>query len=114
MKPSIKTFPFIEIFLMLTFFLSCSEKKENLIKEQKFIDIYAHILILEELENDSLAILTTSAFLDSAGVTVEQVDSTLEYYSKNPEEWSEIMREIRDRIKELRNTPLDLDSLILN
>jgi len=112
MKPSFKSFPLLQIFIFfILFFVSCSEKEEVIIDKQKFINLYAHLLILNEFDNDSIAYLVTTDLLDSAGVTAMQIDSTLGYYRKNQEEWVDIMRQLRDRIKELRSTPLNLDSL---
>jgi len=112
MKPSCKSFPLLLIFIFLPLlFISCSEKEEVIIREQKFIDLYAHILILNEFADDSLAEIITTDLLDSARITPMQIDSTLKFYRKNPERWVEVMRQIRDRIKELRSIPLNLDSL---
>ena len=93
------------------FLFACSEKTEDRIAEQKFIDLYAHILILNEIENDSTRQLFKEKLLSHEGVTSKQVDSTLIYYKDNPETWPEVMRQIRDRIKELRAYPISLDSL---
>jgi len=112
MKPSRKSFPLLQFFIsLLLISLSCSEKEELIIKEQKFIELYAHLLILNEFDNDSIAHLASKSLLDNAGVTFVQIDSTIEFYRKNPEKWYGIMRQIRDRIKELRSMPLNLDSL---
>ena len=101
----------LKIIFIILLPLACSEKTEFRIAEQKFIDLYAHLLILDEIENDSTRPSVRQKFLSNAGISNIQIDSTLIYYKKNPEMWPEVMRQIRDRIKELRAHPISLDSL---
>jgi hypothetical protein len=100
---------FIYIFLLLQ--LACAEKIEYRIPEPKFIDLYAHLLILDEIKEDSIRLSYQERFLSHEGFSMVQIDSTLIYYKRNPDLWPEVMRQIRDRIKELRAHPLVSDSL---
>jgi hypothetical protein len=112
MKSARLSFPRLLKLIFLIFLpLACSEKTEIRIAEQKFINLYAHLLILNEIENDSTRLLFREKLLSYEGISTMQIDSTLIYYKKNPEIWPEVMRQIRDRIKELRAHPISMDSL---
>jgi hypothetical protein len=105
MITSTKSFPKIQIIflIVLLWFCSCGNESGSIIADQKFIEIYARLLIIYEMDIDKTARdLQINALLKKYQVTIEQIDSTVSYLNKNPEEWVNILGQLRTRIQEIR------------
>lgn len=102
---SIKSFPILQIIFLffLISFISCSEKHNATIDNEEFIEIYARLLIIYELDvskeyHDRLI----EELFKEHHTTLGQIDSTLSHLNSNPEDWVAILEKVRDRIQEVR------------
>ena len=108
MKTKHKSFPKLQIFSFFILFmlLACSTEEKEIINEHKFIEVYARLMIINEADiNKKDHPRLVEELLRKYQVESEQIRNTLEYYNNNPDKWANILRQIRDRIKELRNNP---------
>lgn len=101
-----KSFPKLQIFFLciLISFTACTDKPVSTVDNEKFIEIYARLLIIYELEvskeyHDRLI----DELFREYQITADQIDSTLSYLNHNPEEWVSTLDQIRKRIQALRN-----------
>jgi hypothetical protein len=102
---SIKTFHKLQIFaILLTFSISCGSKNPDLIEQNQLIELYARLLIINEMaiEKDQQDSLVEN-LMHSFQVTNEDLEKTLNYYNDHPEEWVPILNKIRERIKEIKS-----------
>lgn len=108
-----KSFPKTQIIFIffLFLFISCSSDKHETINNEKFIEIYARLLIISELDiskeyHDKLIAELYRDFKISAA----EIDSTVAYLNANPELWVIILEKTRDKIQEIRkeNLPEDI------
>ena len=102
---SLKSFPILQIIFLffLISFISCSEKHSTTIDNEEFIEIYARLLIIYEMDiskeyHDRLI----DELFREHNTTLVQIDSTLSFLNENPEDWVPILEKVRDRIQELR------------
>ncbi len=102
---SLKSFPKLQIIFLffLISFISCSEETSVTIDNEKFIEIYARLLIIYEMEiskeyHDRLI----DELFRVYNTTPDQIDSTLSYLNENPEKWVTTLEKVRNRIQELR------------
>ena len=93
---------FSPIFLFLFVFLLVGCSKDKKINEDKFIKIYADLVIAQ----DSLA-ADSSGFVHEKGkifsnykVNEELYLKTLEYYKNNPEEWKSLFKKVIAYLRE--------------
>lgn len=100
-----KSFPKLQFFFLfvLISFSSCSDNNVPTIDNEEFIEIYARLLIIYELEvsKDYHDRLIDELFRHYQ-TTPAQLDSTLSYFNQNPEEWVTILDEVRKKIQALR------------
>ena len=56
MKFRVKTFPILQITIFFMFFIlvSCEEENRNIINNDQFIEIYARLLIIHEMEINTI------------------------------------------------------------
>jgi len=100
-----KSFQKLQFFFLfvLIIFISCSEKAATTLDNEKFIEIYARLLIIHEMEiNKEHYDRLFDEVLRDYDTTPDQIDSTLAYLNKNPEEWTPILEKVRNKIQELR------------
>ena len=101
----INSFPKLQIIFLffLISFYSCSEKHSAPLDNEKFIEIYARLLIIYEMEiskeyHDRLL----DELFREHNATKTKIDSTVSSLNRNPEAWVAILEKVRDRIQELR------------
>ena len=106
MKMKSKTFPKLQIILLLfLFFLfSCQNEQALTIDKEQFIEIYARLLIINEMKvkkeiRDNLIL---KLFSDN-NITSTEIDSTVSYYNSNPTEWVEIYNVVHEKIQKIRS-----------
>jgi hypothetical protein len=71
----------------LILFLSCNEEEK--LPEEKFIQVYVDLLILQDstrIQPISLDSMKTIVFTKH-NITLEQYDATINYYYSYPEQW---------------------------
>jgi hypothetical protein len=105
MKLESKTFPKLQIILVfLVIFLQfCHKEKAETIDKEQFIEIYARLLIINELKvskefHDRLL----QELYNENNVTAAEIDSTISYYNSNPREWIDIYKRTREKIQKIR------------
>ena len=111
------SFPKLQLFLIffLFFSFSCQEEKRLVINKEQFLEIYARLLIINELrvENEFRDSLVQQLYSDY-NITLVNIDSTISYYNSNPGEWVEIYNLVRERLQEfktdLKSVPDSLSS----
>ena len=92
------------IFLLTVFIFSCS--KDDILPENKFINIYIDILVAQDtlsdssISNDSLKTL----ILEKYNVTDSVFTKTIEYYNYNPDKWEKFFEDAIKRVEELKAT----------
>jgi hypothetical protein len=105
MKMKLKTFPKLQIILaLLIIFLQFCQKKEKLIiDEDQFIEIYARLLIINELKVEkSFHDRLLQDLFNENNVTSDEIDSTVSYYNSNPKEWVYIYNRVREKILKIK------------
>ena len=89
MHPSLKyVFPLFFISIIL---LQGCGKEKKIIPEEKFIQVYVDLLILQDTTSTdklSLDSLKTPVFT-THNVTSEEYDATINYYNSQPKRWEE-------------------------
>ena len=101
-----KSFPKLQtIFMILPIILfSCQKDKTLVINKEQFINIYARILIINQMTIDKkIHNHLLQELYDQNNITQANIDSTVSYYNSNPQEWVEIYDRIRKTILELKN-----------
>jgi hypothetical protein len=100
-----KSFPKLQFFLIfsLVSFISCREQVSPTIDNEKFIEIYARLLIIYEMEvsKEFHDRLIDELFHDY-NTSADKIDSTLVSLNNNPEQWVSILERVRKRIQEIR------------
>ncbi len=102
LQPEIKNITII--FLLTVFIFSCS--KDDILPENKFINIYIDILVAQDtlsdssISNDSLKTL----ILEKYNVTDSVFTKTIEYYNYNPDKWEKFFEDAIRRVEELKAT----------
>jgi hypothetical protein len=92
------------ICLLIVFIFSCS--KDDIIPEDKFINIYIDILVAQDtltdnsISNDSLKTL----ILQKYNITDSIYTNTIEYYNNNPDKWGRIFEDAIKQVEELKTT----------
>lgn len=91
-------------------FIGCSGKSSDVIPENRFIDLMADMQLAEAYADnnpDGRDIMTrrnelAKSVLSGYGVTQDQIDSTLSWYGKNIDKYSELYEKVDKRIAEKR------------
>jgi len=92
------------IFFFSVFILSCS--KDDILPEDKFVDIYIDILVAQDtlsdssISNDSLKTL----ILKKHNVTDSVFIKTIEYYNYNYDKWEKFFDDAIKQVEELNAT----------
>lgn len=101
----LKSFPKIQFFLIIvvSVLLSCQSEPKNIIDNEQFIEIYSRLLIIHEMEiNKEYHDRLIQELFDNYHVTSADVDSTVNYLNKHPENWLYILSKVKDRINEIK------------
>ena len=113
MKKNLKTFPnnIIFIFLLTILLICCNSESKIIIESEQFINIYAQLLIINELKiktpkKESF----TNDLLKRNKISRKDLNLVLDSYKRNPEEWVSILQKVRDRIRELKKDEFFLQS----
>jgi hypothetical protein len=107
MKLKAKSFPVLLLFL---FFFSwsaqsCKSEHPRIIGQKQFIEIFARLLIIDEMElSPEHKEKLRQELLQQFKVTKTAIDQTIEYYNSQPEKWVDLLAKTRDRIDKLRTT----------
>ena len=99
-----KTFPILQFSIFFVFFIlySCEEENKNIINNEQFIEIYARLLIIHEMEiNKDYHDKLVSEIYREFNISSDQIDSTIAYYNSNPKEWVEVLLKVRNYINEM-------------
>jgi hypothetical protein len=104
MKLLHKSFPKLQIFICLCiFFSSCSEERP-VIEDAKFVEFYARLLIINEMQiNDEKHDQLVEKLMQEYQISSEALKQTLKYYNEYPEKWVEILSKIRTRLNEIKD-----------
>jgi hypothetical protein len=89
----------------MIFFLQFCQKEEALtINKEQFIEIYARLLIINELRvNKSVQDRLLNELYTESNVTLAEIDSTVSYYNSNPREWVDIYSRVREKIQKIKS-----------
>ena len=120
MKLKSKSFPIFQFFLilMLFFVFFCEKEKTTTINKEQFIEIYARLLIINEMKVDKeFQDRLLQELYTNNNITTADIDSTVSSYNSNPREWVEIFDLVRKKIQEIRNeyktdSSKNIDSLL--
>ena len=83
--------------------MSCSQENESFISEDKFIPLYANILIINQLNVDAdYHDILIAELLEEYKVKVIDIQNTIEHYQKNPELWIKVLDKIKAHFIELK------------
>ena len=101
---SFHNYKYILIFsVFLGFF--CARETAPGIDQDKFIEVYANYLIIDELSlPDTVRLQYQNKLLNDHAMTREDLRQSIAYFRKDPERWVEILELLRDRIKALKTT----------
>ena len=109
MNIKVKSFPYFLFILMMVLFysLACRTTHEKIIGKKQFIEIYARLLIIDEMDltveyKDRLR----TELMQQNKITRVDIEKTINYYNTKPEEWIEILGKTRDRIEQWRTSKL--------
>jgi len=101
-----KSFPKLQIFFaFMIFFLQFCQKEQTLtIDKEQFIEIYARLLIINELtvKKDFRDRLLLDLYSEN-NITPADIDSTVSYYNSNPSEWVDIYDLVRKKIQKIKD-----------
>jgi len=107
-----KSFPKLKnifIFLLVILF-SCSADQPQALDNEKFIEIYARLLIISKMDisKEYQDRLITEMYRDF-NISAADIDSSVAYLNAHPENWVEILEKTRDKIQKIRTetTPED-------
>lgn len=96
-----------KILFLLIFVISCAEKPtppENLIPEEKFLDVMVELRVLQTFQNTFFDSAKTAAFLDSLYLKFEideqQVLESNAYYEIDPEAHHLRKKQVEKRLEE--------------
>ena len=100
-----KSFPKIRIILTfsLIFLCCCASEQSGPLDNEKFIEIYARLLIISEMDisKDHQDKLVGELYRDYS-VSKAEIDTSIAYFNANPKEWAGILEKTRDKIQEIR------------
>jgi hypothetical protein len=109
MPLKLKTFPLL--LLVVIFFSwsskSCRQEHPQVIGPKQFIEIYARLLIIDEMDlTPEYKELLRQELMQKYKITRTDIDQTITYYNSQPEKWVEILAKTRDRIEQIRTAKL--------
>ena len=90
-------------FSLSILFLLAGCSKKNAINEDKFVKIYADLVIQQDtlknlsVKNDSLKQIVFKRY----NVTEEEYKKTIDYYNNDPSKWQEFFKRVKGYLEEL-------------
>lgn len=92
--------------ILLIVFISHNCNSNYRIEEEKFVNIYADLLILKEMyrHDDSSYFKARDSLYKSYEVDQFKIDQTLEYYSTDTQKWTEFYRKVIKRLEQQQTT----------
>jgi hypothetical protein len=106
MKMNAKSFPLLQLFLifLIFFFQFCKKEEALTVNKEQFIEIYARLLIINELRVERpVQDRLIQELYKMHNVTATEIDSTISYYNSKPREWVEIYNLVREKIQNIKN-----------
>jgi len=98
-----KSFPKLQIFVILCIFFSCRVDETNIIEEIKFTEFYSRLLIIREMNvNDEQHTQLVQKLMYAYQISDMELEQTMQYYQSYPERWVDILSKIRNQLSELR------------
>jgi len=98
-----KSFPKLQIFVILCIFFSCRVDETNIIEEKKFTEFYSRLLIIQEMNiNDEKHTQLLQKLMNAYQVSEKELARTMQYYQSYPERWVDVLSKIRNQLNELR------------
>lgn len=95
------------LFVFLALLASCSKRPDDIIKEDKMVEIMADLQIAEaysrfgkaepDMDGSNRELLGRGVLM-SHGVTVEEMDSTLAWYGRNMDEYSKLYKKVDEHL----------------
>jgi hypothetical protein len=113
MKNNLNSFPNnkIIIFLLTFLMICCKNESINVIESSDFINIYAQILIINELKiSKDKKDAFISDLLNRNNITRQDLNLAIESFKQKPEEWVSILQKVRDKIREYKKDEYFLQS----
>jgi hypothetical protein len=93
----------ISLLLVMAFLLpACAEKPP--IPQPKFVDLYIQLQFLDAQYGQDSAVqkLKADSLLSAFGINRALFDSTIAWYSKNPERWDDFFAQVKQRLAEMK------------
>ena len=102
----VKLLPFILLFLIPLFLVSCSKPDVDKIPEEKFITIYLEVLKAQDSLGTSAMFMKPALeeILKRNGVSRKLYDKTVDFYMKNPEDYKDFMLLMEERLVSLKDS----------
>lgn len=100
-RQSNKYIYFILITLLLTIFISsCSKNEDKLVKNDKFVDVLADLMIIENLDiPESERIILANKVFEVHKIDSAIFNETRRHYEENENYWIKIYTKVKDRIQ---------------
>lgn len=82
---------------------SCTSDGTRSLDETEFIDVYARLTIINELNtNKEHQNKLIEELLYEFNIQVNDIQSSVENYQENPRQWLSFLEKVKDKINELR------------
>jgi hypothetical protein len=92
---------YLILFLLPVLFIASGCRGEGVIEEDKFVEVYADILIA----GDTVSVGEAKKIVfPRYNISESDYRSTVEYYNSNPEEWENFFNKVIAHIEERRKT----------
>jgi hypothetical protein len=101
-----KTFPKLQFIFLFGLFMvySCEQKAEMTIESEQFIEIYSKLLIINEMGvSKEYRDRLLDELYTNYDVNLAQIDSTLAYLNRHPQEWVEVLAAVKDSLQKMKS-----------
>lgn len=105
MKKRHNSFPKIKFFFICLSLLvySCEKSNDDIIEKKDFIDIYAKILIINELTVEShYRSFLMDKIYEQYDINGSNINKTIDHFNQTPGEWIDITKKVREQIKNMK------------
>jgi hypothetical protein len=104
----------IMLFLLLGGAVGCRDSAEDRIPKDLMVNLYAEVLILTSMREDTTSLRAYSEMLDSLlhmhGETFERFSGTLDYYRDDPVRWKNLLDRVTEELERRRRQRLESSS----
>jgi hypothetical protein len=104
----------VMLFLLLGGPVGCRDSADDRIPKDRMVNLYAEILIVTSLHEDTTSSKAYSEMLDSLlqlhGETFERFSGTLDYYRDDPVRWKNLLDRVTDELERRRRQRLESSS----